>query len=310
MASTAVELLRRRFGGNKKSILPSGYTQLEYLVGNGAFINAGLRTTNPHKYECELMWFYLNTRQITGANGGNFFGISNTGEWQNGHPSSQSTGVQANAGQWYHVTQYRLDRPTELTVDGILINTYNPTNIENDIYLFNTSTTANTAAKYVAMKYFKVWDGDDLVRHFIPCIDPNNVIGMYDTVNDVFYNSINSNEFGASYGDGNVGIVNDSYINQAGAFQNTEGAFCTTPLSVRSGQVIEISGYVGAVTAGISSLESTGPVMLVKGDGSTTYKTYTYTADKDMLVMFSFTKKGDSPAIITVDGNNITIYGY
>jgi hypothetical protein len=34
---------------------------------------------------------------------------------------------------------------------------------------------------------FQVYDNGTLVRDLVPCIDPNNVVGAYDLVNDVFY---------------------------------------------------------------------------------------------------------------------------
>lgn len=40
---------------------------------------------------------------------------------------------------------------------------------------------------YGTIYYFKLWQNGALVRNMVPCISPNNVVGMYDTVNDVFY---------------------------------------------------------------------------------------------------------------------------
>ena len=199
MASTVTELLRRRFGG-KKGILPSGYTQLDYIIGNNAVISTGLTSTRPYKYECEIMFTSISKRQITGANGGNFFGINNVGKWQNGHASNSSLNVQANANQWYHVIQYRPASGNQtLSIDG---NDYNNSQsyVENNIYIFATeySNTPSHAMQYGAMKYFKIWQNDVLVRHYIPCIDPNNVVGMYDIVNGTFKSSANNKNFIAS----------------------------------------------------------------------------------------------------------------
>lgn len=46
------------------------------------------------------------------------------------------------------------------------------------------------------MYYFKIYDDNVLVRNFVPCYrKADNVIGMYDIVNDVFYVNLGSGEF-------------------------------------------------------------------------------------------------------------------
>ena len=46
-----------------------------------------------------------------------------------------------------------------------------------------------------AIHYFKLFVEGVLVRDMIPCRDPNNIVGLYDLVNDVFYSSPNGNAF-------------------------------------------------------------------------------------------------------------------
>lgn len=41
----------------------------------------------------------------------------------------------------------------------------------------------------------QIWEGSQLVRNFIPCINPLNVVGMYDMVNDQFYGSATNSVF-------------------------------------------------------------------------------------------------------------------
>jgi hypothetical protein len=43
--------------------------------------------------------------------------------------------------------------------------------------------------------YYVKIEGASLIREFIPCINPNNIVGMYDTVNGVFYSSPNGTAF-------------------------------------------------------------------------------------------------------------------
>lgn len=41
----------------------------------------------------------------------------------------------------------------------------------------------------------QIYDNGTLIRDFVPCINPNNVVGVYDIVNNVFYQSGNGNSF-------------------------------------------------------------------------------------------------------------------
>lgn len=54
-----------------------------------------------------------------------------------------------------------------------------------------------TPARYCNAKlyYFKLFVNGTLVRDLIPCKNSNNVVGMYDVINNVFYTSPNGNAF-------------------------------------------------------------------------------------------------------------------
>ena len=58
--------------------------------------------------------------------------------------------------------------------------------------LFTYGSGNNTgfgSATSVRMYDFKLYEGNVLSAHMIPCLNPNNVPGVYDIVNNVFYNS-------------------------------------------------------------------------------------------------------------------------
>ena len=57
--------------------------------------------------------------------------------------------------------------------------------------LNNTATTFTNAKLY----YFKLFVSGTLVRDMVPCIDPNNVVGLYDLANNTFYSSPNGSAF-------------------------------------------------------------------------------------------------------------------
>ena len=59
------------------------------------------------------------------------------------------------------------------------------------------SNSSNTPARFIEadLYYFKLWLNGSLVRDMVPCKDDNDVVGLYDVVNHVFYTSPNSAAF-------------------------------------------------------------------------------------------------------------------
>lgn len=43
--------------------------------------------------------------------------------------------------------------------------------------------------------YFRIYDGDILVRDFVPCVDSEGIYGLYDKLSETFYVNIGSDLF-------------------------------------------------------------------------------------------------------------------
>lgn len=80
MASTVTELLRRRFGG-KKSILPEGYTQIEFVSPNRSITTQIGGTGTTWEVEVQMETTPSSWQIIIGKSDylGNFFGAKNNG---------------------------------------------------------------------------------------------------------------------------------------------------------------------------------------------------------------------------------------
>jgi hypothetical protein len=62
-------------------------------------------------------------------------------------------------------------------------------------YVFNSHGEPNLKSS-MRLYYFKMWTDGELVRDFVPTIrDSDNVAGLYDLVNDVFYENIGTGAF-------------------------------------------------------------------------------------------------------------------
>jgi competence protein ComGC len=63
------------------------------------------------------------------------------------------------------------------------------------IFAFNENESA-TCKLRGRIYYFKIWENNELVRNFIPAVrNSDNVAGLYDEVNDVFYTNSGTGEF-------------------------------------------------------------------------------------------------------------------
>ena len=125
---------------------------------------------------------------------------------------------------------------------------------------FNSQDKTNQI-RFIEAKlyYFKLFIEGTLVRDMIPCVNPNNVVGLYDLVNNVFYSSPNGAEFVAGEKEeqnlvaldyieaANNGIIDLKYVPTSGAevtvqVSNLNTAFLTKPSGFDN---VEILGLYG-----------------------------------------------------------------
>ena len=87
--------------------------------------------------------------------------------------------------------------------------TYSISNIPIYLFTFNTNNSPSTNSK-LRIYSCQIYDNGTIVRDFKPCINPEGKIGMYDTINSVFYPNVGTGEFipGHNYTVNNY--VNDS----------------------------------------------------------------------------------------------------
>ena len=194
-------IIRRRtmMGKSGGSILPSGYTKLTWLTnGGGAWFGTGVQRTDATSQlidiECDIIISTNSNNGFMGSDNGNFFGIANL-KWDN---AGQIEG-DITLNQLYHVLMYRDNINTQtFYVDGSLVSTRSRTlSGTKQVYVFNIFNSSAYQIKG-SLGRTKIWKARELVRDFVPCIDPNNVYGMYDLVGEQFYSSMTSTPFTGS----------------------------------------------------------------------------------------------------------------
>lgn len=192
--------------------LPAGYTQLEYIsstANGGQYIDLNI-----------LLYDVLNKNYDIAIK---FRAI---GAGQDNTTQGTIFGCQDNSGSPWPGTFIRIygsnmwgryiggsGKDNDLGAIGSDIELTEKTPPAKNVYNYNNSGRTHTCGtslfcifnnqdktariRYIEARlyYFKLFVEGTLVRDMIPCIDPNNVVGLYDTVNNVFYSSPNGASF-------------------------------------------------------------------------------------------------------------------
>ena len=207
--------------------LPSEYTQVDYIEGHRAeYIDTGFKATPKTRVEATFQFTQVTPVQqrifgndysetdglvfTTYINGGGNFAWAcqnNIGNWQN-------TGITADTNKHTFI----IDSLNKVvTMDDRYNTTITTTRTNNSIntmllfaYRYNNVVDTNSKS-YLKMYSTKIYDNNVLVRDFIPCYrNSDNVVGMYDLVNNVFYTNQGTGAF--TYGQAISDTINEDYL--------------------------------------------------------------------------------------------------
>lgn len=192
--------------------LPTGYTELEYISsssGGNQYIDLGIKLYETLNTNYDIaMKFNIASGN---ANQAAIFACqdSDNDPWP-------GTFVRANSGTSKVIGRYiggtakdntlgNIGTDIELQVQTSPNKNVTSLNNNNTTHQYGTSLFCafvggtNTPARYcnAILYYFKLFVGGTLVRDLIPCKNSNNIVGMYDLINKVFYTSPNGAAFAA-----------------------------------------------------------------------------------------------------------------
>lgn len=181
--------------------LPSGYTELEYIQSSGTqYIDTGFKPNQDTRVVTKFDMIQTDTtwRKLWGSASGTYdldFALWNDGttklqsyygtKTNNTVPiTSMSLNVDANKNIWKYSGE-------TITFDK------NNFTCAYSMYVFNVNKCDHPEYLPGMMKLylFKIYDNDVLVRDFIPCKNPSGTVGLYDSVNNQFYQNAGSGIF-------------------------------------------------------------------------------------------------------------------
>lgn len=210
-----MRLFRRRLilstANNSNSPLPSGYIKLSYIESTGKqYINTGIKPSNDMEFE--IAYKALSSGQkLFGCevNGASLFDAFNV------KPNSVSIRAFAhsNAGGTVKVISTVAGKKTTLKlvirngVNNIYVNDSSIATapvagtVPNlSIYLFASNNGRMAGVQISAIIYsFKIHKSGILVGDFMPCINPQGEIGLYDLVTKQFFGNAGTGSFIAGY---------------------------------------------------------------------------------------------------------------
>ncbi len=183
-------------------MLPSEYQEVKYIVTSGTqYFN--LNETANENYRFEMLFKTTGSvptgRGIFGYYNGNstnnfYLYVSSGSIWQFGYNSYQNIGPTFTTNTSYLVS----NNQHILTINGVNYNHATVASFStapNELWLWNLNGGSYSGLPLYAY-YFKLWNGNELIRNLVPCYrTSDSVIGMYDTVNDLFYTNAGTGTF-------------------------------------------------------------------------------------------------------------------
>ena len=286
----------------KEYVLPEGYTALEYIenIANGstssaACLNTGINAANDIEIyiEYEDNFYYTSTNcsnYIVGARNGTattvpiLMGIG-------GSVTNNTYNVNCNGSSVQPISNYSRTRGKKYTVDLKYSSTglnysvtvdegtpYTGTLAENitttgvPIYIFAFNNSGNIKSNTRVYKCIIKKSGQ-IVRYYLPCISPDNVVGLYDCANTAgtgFSGSSNSSKF---YGPGIA-----SYLTFTSTASSTTyirwragSAATVSTISVSTNGGINWSTYASSSASPgttIATLSTSGATVIVRGNNT------------------------------------------
>jgi hypothetical protein len=181
------------------SPLPDGYTQLEYIQSSGSqYINTGFKPNQDTKISITVDFPLSGTAWLYG-------GRTSAG--------SNSLGFLCEGGNHYRfdyassINELATKPTGKFTIDSdknkcyingelVFTATYTTFTSPVNMYIFNNNNNGSLSGGSSAKLYnCSIYDNGVLIRSFIPCKNASGTVGLYDSVNNQFYQNAGSGTF-------------------------------------------------------------------------------------------------------------------
>ena len=171
--------------------LPENYTQVRYIESSGTqYIDTGFKPNNNTRV-------VMDVQMITLAQPNFFFGVRTSSNTVNYSVLITGSNFRSDYGE-SKVSSSEASATDRVTIDknqnvctvnsATITNTSSTFQSAYNLYLF-ASNDGGTAAYFGYARLYgcQIYDNGTLIRDFVPCKNASGAVGLYDTVNSVFY---------------------------------------------------------------------------------------------------------------------------
>jgi hypothetical protein len=179
-------------------VLPSGYTRLDYIETTGEqYINTGVVPSPNSRVICDFQAtdkdsenHIFGSRQSSSSRAF-AFSIRGTGTWRFGYGSGYTGSKVADTNR--HTVDVNKN---VCTLDGSVLYTKDYEEFTGAYTIYIGAVKASGIYEGRAKIYScQIYDNDTLLRDYVPCINADGEIGMWDKVNNVFYGNAGTGTF-------------------------------------------------------------------------------------------------------------------
>lgn len=180
-------------------LLPDGYTQLEYIQSSGSqYINTGFKPNQDTKISITVDFPLSGTSWLYGGRtsaGSNSLGFLCEGG--SGYRFDYASSI--NALTVKPTGKFTIDSDkNKCYINGelVLTATYTTFTSPVNMYIFNNNNNGSLSGGSSAKLYnCSIYNNGVLIRNFIPCKNASGTVGLYDSVNNQFYQNAGSGTF-------------------------------------------------------------------------------------------------------------------
>ena len=192
-------------GETGKSILPSGYTALEYIESTGTqYIDTGIaKTSLVFKVEVDVSFADSTGRYLIGTSSSSpgYCGRATNGKFELNYSlrTTMSSGVNERVKMEYFCTgtQYGLTVTKNGTSESLIVDSSYSTGMNTSFAIYANHTESSFSRILNGKIYLaKIFINNELKRDLIPARrDSDGEIGMYDMVSGTFFTNAGSGDF-------------------------------------------------------------------------------------------------------------------
>ena len=183
-------------------LLPSEYQEVDYIQSSGTqYIDTGIKGTQNTGVELKISNITYANSKIFGsrssASSNNFSIISTASSIVEDFQNYNNNRLQVSTPISEPITLVMNNQKMQINTNEQNIGTYTSFTTPGNLYIFNGAGSFPNGYGLASMRLHscKIWEGN-LIRDFVPCYrKSDNEIGLYDLVNNVFYENKGTGSF-------------------------------------------------------------------------------------------------------------------